>query len=144
MSSYFENKFSKYQFGFRKGHSTQHCLIVLLERWKGAVDKGDRFGALLTDLSNASDWISPDSLVAKLNAYGFTLPSVRLVRGYLSNRKRRTRVNSFFSFWQEIHFAVPHGSLLGALLFNIFLCDLFLWQMELILRALRVIILHMW
>ena len=44
---------SKYQCGFRKGYSTQHCLLAMLEKWKSAVDKGKSFGALLTDLSKA-------------------------------------------------------------------------------------------
>ena len=46
---------SKYQFGFRKGFSAQHCLLAMLEKWKNAVDKGKVFGALLTDLSKAFD-----------------------------------------------------------------------------------------
>lgn len=59
----------------------------MLEKWKKAADKGDHFGALLTDLSKAFDCLSHELLVAKLNAYGFSLPSVRLIHDYLSNRK---------------------------------------------------------
>ena len=58
MSSFFEDIFSKHQCGFRKGFSTQQCLLTLLEKWKNAVDKGKTFGALLTDLSKASDLLS--------------------------------------------------------------------------------------
>ena len=50
MSAYFDEIFSKYQYGFRKGYSSQQCLLALLEKWKAAVDKGKVFGALLTDL----------------------------------------------------------------------------------------------
>ena len=52
---YFENVFSKFQCGFRKGFSTQHCLLLMIEKWKKAVDKDQTFGALLIDLSEAFD-----------------------------------------------------------------------------------------
>ena len=58
MPSFFEDIFSKHQCGFRKGFSTQQCLLTLFEKWKNAVDKGKMFGALLTDLSKASDLLS--------------------------------------------------------------------------------------
>ena len=83
------------------------------------------FGALLTDLSKAFDCLNHDFLIAKLNAYGFSLPALRLIHDYLSNRKQRTRINNSYSTWMEIVFGVPQGSILGPLLFNIFLADLF-------------------
>ena len=55
ISEFFENIFSKNQCGFRKGHSTQQCLLAMLEKWKRSVDSGKAFGALLTDLSKAFD-----------------------------------------------------------------------------------------
>ena len=83
------------------------------------------FGALLTDLSKAFDCLNHDLLIAKLNAYDFSLPASRLIHDYLSNRKQRTRINNSYSTWMEIVFGVPQGSILGPLLFNIFLADLF-------------------
>ena len=82
------------------------------------------FGALLTDLSKAFDCLSHDLLIAKLNAYGFSIAALRLVQNYLSNRKQRTKINSDFSSWEKILFGVPQGCILGPLLFKIFLCDL--------------------
>ena len=125
MSSFFDDLFSKYQYGFRKGFSTQQCLLALLGKWKRSIGRCKVFGALLTDLSKAFDCLNHDLLIAKLNAYGFSLPVLRLIHDYLLNRKQRTRINNSYSTWVEIVFGVPQGSLLGPLLFNIFLTDLF-------------------
>ena len=118
--------FSKYQCGFRKGFRDQHCLVSTLEKWKSANDNKKSFGALFTDLSKAFDCLSHDLLVAKLNAYGFNMSALRFVHNYLKNCLQRTKINSEYSSWEEIMFGVPQGSILGPLLFNMFLCDLFL------------------
>ena len=98
---------------------------MMLGKWKNAVDKGKRFGELLTDLSKAFDCLSHELLIAKLHAYGFDLPALKLIQSYLSNRKQRTKINATYSSWEEILFGVPQGSILSPSLFNIFLCDLF-------------------
>ena len=64
-------------------------------------------------------------LIAKPNAYGFSLTALKLVHNYLSNRKQRTKINSTHSSLLEILFGVSQRSILGPLLFNIFLIDLF-------------------
>ena len=104
---------SKYQCGFRKDFSAQHCLLAKLEKWKNAVDKKKVFGALLTDLSKAFDCLYHELIIAKLNAYGFNLPALKLMHSYLSHRKQRTKVNHAYSSWEEILFGVPQGSILG-------------------------------
>ena len=117
--------FSKYRCGFRKGYSAQHCLLVMIEKWKKVADNGGAFGALLTDLSKAFDCIPHDLIIAKLEAYGFQIDALRLVYDYLSNRKQRVKLNETYSSLRDIEHGVPQGSILGPLLFNIHLCDLF-------------------
>ena len=69
---YFENILSKFQCGFGEGFSTQHCLLLMTEKRREALDKDQSFGALLTDLSKAFDCLSHDLLIAKLHSYGIS------------------------------------------------------------------------
>ena len=104
---------SKFQYGFRKGYGAQDCLLAMLQHWKSAVDKGKVFGALLTDLSKAFDCLSHELIIAKLNAYGFSLAALKLVQSYLSKRQQRTKINQSYSSWEEILSGVPQASILS-------------------------------
>ena len=125
METYFDNLLSKYQCGFRKGFNAQDCVVSMIEKWKESVDSGGAFGAFMTDLSKAFDCLHHELLIAKLDAYGFDIKSMKLIQQYLSNRKQRVKEGNTYSSWKEIYYEIPHGSILGPLIFNIFLCDLF-------------------
>ena len=117
---------SKYQCGFRKGFNVECYLLAMFEKWKKAVDTKNVFVALLTDLSKAFDWLPHDLIIAKLNTYGFSFPILNLIQNYLANRKQRIKISDSYGSLSDILFEVPQGSILGPLVFNIFLYDPFL------------------
>ena len=102
----------------------------MIENAKNVIDKGGTFGALLTDLSKAFDCMTHDLLIANLHALNFDMNALNLIFDYLTGRKQRVKINSSFSSYLDIFQGVPQGSILGPLLFNLFLCDLFLFVEE--------------
>ena len=78
------------------------------------------------DLSKAYDCLPHDLLIAKLEAYGFDNGSLNLLLDYLSFKKQSTKVGSAYSKWSKIRRGIPQGSILGPLLFNIFINDIFM------------------
>ena len=108
----------------------QSCLVMMIELWKDvwkeAFENNKAFRALLKDLSKGFECLCHDLLIAKLHTYRLDISSSNLLQNYLSNRNKKTKVNSFFSSWEDFLSGVSQDSTLGTLLFNIFLCDMFL------------------
>ena len=121
LGSFVNEKLFKYMSRFRKGYNTQYALMALLEKWKQSLDNHGYAGAVIMDLSKAFDTVNHELLIAKLHAYGLTKPVLKLLYSYLRNRWHRTKINTSFSTRKELLTGVPQGSILAALLFNIYL-----------------------
>ena len=116
--AYVEKCLSSFLCGYRKGYSTQHALLTMLEKWKVSLDKGGHGGGVLMDLSKAFDTLDHDILTANLHTYGFGRSALRFIQSYLFDRLQRVKINNSYSFWSALLKGVPQGLVLGPLLLN--------------------------
>ena len=129
-----KQNFPNFSLAFEK--STKHSknnrklrIILLLrtiENWKTQLNKRNKIGVITMEFSKAFDTLNHNLIVAKLKSYGLDLNAVSFIKSYLTNRYQRCKTGDSFSEWERIIARAPKGSILGLLLFNIFINYIFL------------------
>ena len=109
------------QFGFRKDFSTNHAILTLLESIQKALDDEQFACGIFIDLGKAFGTVCHDILLEKLNHYGIRGIANDWFRSYLSDRTQFVSINGFNSDYKTVKYVVPQGSVLGPLLFLIFM-----------------------